>query len=121
MIGKWKVKRIGLWSAMKIGGCVSCVFGFVTGVFLGLIFAFFWSLISMMLSEHIHGFGFGGLIIFPVLCTGIFGFTGSFLSLVFAVIYNLSAGLFGGIEMEMEADRTDYISEGYSAKLHESM
>jgi len=56
-----------------------------------------------------------------VLCTFFFGFMGSILSLVFAVVYNLSAGLFGGIELEMEAERVNYYSEEYSAKLHEAI
>ncbi|MDP2983879.1 MAG: DUF3566 domain-containing protein [Candidatus Latescibacter sp.] len=121
MVKKWKVRRIGLWSAMKIGGSISCVFGFAAGVFLGLVFAFFSSLIAMMLSEHNPAYGFGGLIIFPVICTLFFGFMGIILSLVFALFYNLSAALFGGIELEMEAERVNYHPEEYSSKLHEAI
>ncbi len=123
MTKKWKIRRIGLWSAVKIGGSISCVFGFAAGVFLGLMFAFFSSLIYMMLSEHSSGFGlgFGGLIVFPMVCTFFFGFMGSILSLIFALFYNLSAALFGGIELEMEAEQVNYYPEEFSSKLHEAI
>jgi hypothetical protein len=121
MIKKWKVRRIGLWYAMKIGGSISCIFGFLAGVFLGLAFAFFASLISMMVSDHGSSFGFGGLIIFPVICTFFFGFMGMIFSLIFALFYNLSAALFGGIELEMEAERVQAYPEEFSSKLHEAI
>jgi hypothetical protein len=121
MTKKWKVRRISLWSAVKIGGIISCAVGFSAGVFLGLMFAFFASLISMMISDHGSSLGFGGLVVFPVLCTFFFGFMGAFFSLLLALFYNLSAAVFGGIELEMEAERVNPYPDEFASKLHEAI
>ena len=79
---KWQLKRIGLWSAVKIGGIVSAVLGFILGTIWGFIMAFFSSLLSTMFSMNTMGIGFSWLILFPLLFTCIYGFLGIIFSLL---------------------------------------
>lgn len=74
---------------------------------LGLLFGAIFSLIGMAgltsaLSDTEGGhffaalFGVGAIIVMPI-CYGIFGFIGSF---IFAALFNIAAGMTGGIEVE---------------------
>jgi len=102
MQAKWKLKRIGILSAMKIAGALSGVIGFVLGTVWGLMIIFFSSLMSMAMSSHVSGFGFSALIIFPILFTIFYSLLGAFIAFLFVVLYNLAAGIWGGIDLEVE-------------------
>ena len=108
MHARWKLKRIGIWSAMKIGSVISCVFGFITGFIWAVIIVFFSSLISMMMSDQPSGFGFAALLFFPILFAVFYCFLGAVGTFLFVLLYNLAAGLFGGLDMEID---TIYESE----------
>jgi len=102
MHARWKLKRIGILSAVKIGGVISCVFGFITGFICAVIVVFFSSVVSMMMSGQPSGPGFTALIFIPVLFTVFFGFLGAFGTFLYVLLYNLAAGLLGGIDLEID-------------------
>ncbi|MBN1295038.1 MAG: hypothetical protein JXB48_24595 [Candidatus Latescibacteria bacterium] len=103
MITQWKLKRIGIWSAIKIGSAVSCVLGFLLGFIWAIIIVFFSSLISIMTSSKLPGFGIPALIIFPIFFSLIYAVLGALGTFLLTLLYNLSAGIFGGIELEIES------------------
>ena len=102
MTKKMKLKRIGLLSAVKIGGIVSAVMGFVIGTIWGVSFAFFSSLMGAVFSADTSGFGLAWLIISPIISTLLYGVLGTLFSFLGALVYNIAAGLFGGIEYETD-------------------
>ncbi len=102
MTKKVKLKRIGLLSAVKIGGIVSAVMGFAVGTVWGIGLAFFSSIIGAAFSMDTSGFGIAWLIISPVMTTLLYGCIGVFFSFLGALVYNIAAGLLGGIELEAE-------------------
>ena len=102
MMKRWKVARVGLWSAVKIGCAVSCAVGFLIGLFWGVVFAFFSSLVAMAVSGRDTGIGIVAMAVLPVFCTVLFGAFGAGASFLLALVYNIIAGAFGGLEMEIE-------------------
>ncbi len=96
-----KVKKIGVTSLAVIQGII--------GVFIGIIAALFFNLMmggmnalsefsGMPDSFPVMNFGFLGLIIFPIM----YGVLGFIAGLILGLLYNLAAGLFGGIELELQ-------------------
>jgi hypothetical protein len=94
-----ELKRIGMLSLGKILGVI---YGFF-----GLIFGALFSLISLMGVAFGGGsedavfalfFGVGAIVILPVFY-GVCGFLGGLLT---AGIYNLAAGLFGGLVLDLQ-------------------
>jgi hypothetical protein len=94
------LKRIGVLSCGKLMGTLYAV--------MGLIFGAIMSLASAFGAAVAHGnqgadaipnvvFGIGSVVIFPILY-GIIGFVGG---LITSSIYNLVAGIMGGLELEM--------------------
>ena len=102
---RWELKRIGLWSAVKIGGTVSAVLGFILGIVWGVVMAFFSSLMGTVFSMNTAGIGFSWLVVLPLLFTCIYGFLGIIFSFLFALLYNLASGILGGVQLEMDDER----------------
>lgn len=96
------LKRVGPLSIAKVLGLLYAVLGLVFGAFLAL----FGSLGAMAGEERMSGiyglfFGVGALFFMPVL----YGGMGFVFGLVGAALYNLTAGMVGGIEVELEPSR----------------
>lgn len=102
MHARWKLKRIGILSAVKIGGAISCFFGFITGLICAIIVVFFSSVVSMMLSEQPSGPGFATFLLLPALFTVFYGFLGAFGTFLYVLLFNLASGLLGGIDLEID-------------------
>ena len=101
MYKQWRIKRISLSTAVKIGGAVSCVMGFIIGAVACFVMAFFSSLIGNVLSENTVRLGFAMLVISPFLFAFICGFLGIAFSFLFALLYNLTSGILGGVKIEV--------------------
>lgn len=95
------IKRVGVLSIAKISGIMYAAMGLLGGIFL-----FFFSLIATSLPlagrEFPAGisfiFGVGGIIFLPLF----YGFMGFILGAFSAWIYNVIAGITGGIELDIE-------------------
>ena len=99
------IRRVGVWSAARLYGGICAV--------MGLVFGAIFALASMLggmagaMSEPGSGFASGGLgilfgagaIILLPLFYGVLGLIGGAIG---AALYNLFAGMFGGIELETE-------------------
>ncbi len=97
-----KFKRIGILSAIKIGCSVSIVLGFILGIAWGMVFVFFSSAIALALDRPVPGIGIAALVIMPVVGAMVYGFLGTVFSFLFTLIFNLAAGILGGLEVEIE-------------------
>jgi hypothetical protein len=93
------IKRIGPVSCAKITGTLYAILGIVLGAIFSLA-----SLVGAFASDLSGGaglgaiIGVGAIIAFPVLYGGI-GFVAT---LIVAWLYNVIAGLVGGIEMDLQ-------------------
>ena len=98
MRGKTTLKRLDPLSTAKVLGVAYALFGLLFGV----MFALF-GVVAAATQANGIGAGIGlifvGLIFYPI-GAAISGFVGG---LILAVVYNLTASLFGGIEMEWES------------------
>lgn len=99
------IRRVGVWSVARLYGGISGTMGLI----IGAIFAVVATLGGMAGAMRDSGsgfatgglgalFGIGAIIIVPI-CYGVIGLVGGAIG---AALYNLFAGMFGGIEMEVE-------------------
>jgi hypothetical protein len=99
------VRHIGVWSVSRLYGALSAAMGLL----IGACFALVTTLGGMLGQTRGSGslftgggagamFGIGAIILFPVLY-GVLGLVGGAIG---AALYNLFAGMFGGIELETE-------------------
>jgi hypothetical protein len=101
------IRRFNVFSVAKIQGFLGFVIGLLIGVIYGFFFMIFGAAISSLApqadSQAMGGVGAVviGLVIMiavPVLY-GIFGFIGGAIG---ALVYNLAAGVVGGVKFELE-------------------
>jgi hypothetical protein len=99
------LRRIGVWSAARLYGGICATMGLIIGAIVALA-ALAGGMVGAMEGGD-SGFGswvfgamagVGAIIVLPLLY-GVFGLIGGALG---AVLYNLFAGLFGGIEVELQ-------------------
>ncbi len=98
-----RIKRIRIFSAAKIVGFLYALIGLLTGGLLNIVLP---TLIQSSAEIPPELFGqptiqllaIGGIVILPIL----YWIIGAIVGILFALIYNLSAGWFGGLEIEYE-------------------
>ena len=99
------IRRIGVWSVARLYGGISATMGLVFGA----IFALVAGLGGMAGGFRDSGsggmsgvlgamFGVGAIVILPLF----YGVLGVVMGAIGAALYNLFAGMFGGIELETE-------------------
>lgn len=92
------VRRFGVLSVAKIMGVLYALIGLIVGAFISLfalVGAAFLSSNSGMGGGSVL-FGVGAIILLPILY-GVMGFIGGIIT---AALYNLLAGMIGGVEIE---------------------
>lgn len=93
------VRRVSPLSLAKVAGVLYAILGLVIGGIFSLI-----SLVaSSMIQDQDAGplgaiFGVGAIIILPIF----YGVLGFIMSLIMAALYNLVAGMVGGIEVDLQ-------------------
>jgi len=102
------IRRLGVWSVARLyGGIMGCV-GLIAGIVFALI-ATLGGVAGAMNPDTAKGagvaigglgalFGVGAIILLPI-CYGILGLVSGAIG---AALYNLFAGMFGGIEVEVQ-------------------
>jgi hypothetical protein len=99
------IRHVGVWSVSRLYGALSAAFGLLMGVCFALV-AMLGGMAGAMRdsgtgigsSGPFAVFGVGAIILFP-LFYGLLGLLGGAIG---AVLYNLFAGMLGGIELETE-------------------
>jgi hypothetical protein len=101
-MAKSVIRRLGVLSVAKLQGTLYALLGLLVGAVFAVFSLFGAALGSSMGSDHqgsIFGaaLGVGAIVIFPVF----YGLLGFVVGLVVAALYNLVAGLTGGVEIEL--------------------
>lgn len=98
----FKLKRVGILSVALFGAAAGAAMGLLAGLMM-VLFSGFAAAIGQGAggpnAAQLVGTGLGMLIMAPLLY-GVFGFFGG---LINAILYNLVAGMTGGIEIDLEA------------------
>jgi hypothetical protein len=93
--------RVGVLSAGKVLGIVYALLGFIVGGFVALV-SMFGGAVNMAQNGNnavpFAGAGVMAIVMLPIIY-GILGFLGGIIS---AAIYNVVAGMVGGLEFELE-------------------
>jgi hypothetical protein len=94
------IRRVGVWSVARMYGAITAAIG----LFIGLFFALF-SVVGAGLAQDpampgwiMPMFGAGAVVFLPLL----YGLMGLVSGAIGAVIYNVFAGIVGGVSIEVE-------------------
>ncbi len=107
------IRRFGVLSVAKIYGLLCFILGLIIGVIYGLFLILFGAAMSAMApggNEALAGgvstvvLGIFMMIGFPIMY-GLMGFIAGAIS---AVIYNIAAGMIGGIKFDLEGVQQEY-------------
>lgn len=103
---KFELKRIGVWSAIKVAFLLSLVLGFAMGILYALMIMMFLAAPMSQMPDDIpamSGVFFGGImLIFMPIFTAIFAaIFNTIAAALGAVIYNFVVRMIGGVEFEM--------------------
>ena len=100
------VRRIGVWSAARLYGGLSAVMGLIFGAIVAIV-----ALAGGMAGAADAGgpglpsgllgamFGVGAIVVLPIF----YGVLGIIMGALTAALYNVFAGLFGGIELDIQS------------------
>jgi hypothetical protein len=106
------IRRLGVFSVAKIEGLLLFVMGLIIGVIYGLVFMIFGAAITSLAPSGDQAMGGVGSIIAGIVIMiavpifyGVLGFIGGAIG---ALIYNLAAGVVGGIKIELEGVTPEY-------------
>jgi hypothetical protein len=94
------IKRIGPLSAAKVSFVLYAFIGLIVGAFVALIGMMGFALGDAGSTGPFLGMalGVGAIIVMPVF----YGVIGFLVALISAAIYNLAAGIVGGVELELQ-------------------
>ncbi|MBP7460322.1 MAG: hypothetical protein KBA26_03460 [Candidatus Delongbacteria bacterium] len=96
-----KIRRLGVLSVAKLYGILTGLIGLLAGVMLAIVGSVMKNLSPSL--GMISDFGMAAVIVMPI----IYGLIGFIVGAVIAWIYNLLAGLIGGIEVDLEDPPTE--------------
>jgi hypothetical protein len=101
------IRRVGVWSVARLYGGIMGVFGLIAGLFFAaaaMLGGFAGAANSSNASSGLAAsglgalFGVGAIVLLPI-CYGLLGLISGSIG---AALYNLFAGMFGGIELEVQ-------------------
>src|SRR3954464_10651686 len=106
------VRRIGVFSLAKIQALLMFVMGIIIGVIYGLIFMLFGAAMSSVAggSDLVIG-GVSSIVVGLLMMIGIpifYGVLGFIVGTISGFIYNIAAGVVGGIKLELESTAVPY-------------
>jgi hypothetical protein len=105
------IRRFGVLSVAKMNGILWLVFGLIIGVLYGLFFIIFGAAMSSFAPE---GQGIGATesvvvgIVFMIAIPATYGVMGLIAGAIGALVYNILAGIIGGIKFEIEGVQQAY-------------
>ena len=102
----YQIRRINVWSVMKVAFVVFAILGLIIGFFYAIFFAFLGQMMEFAAPGEfgrMTGFFSGVMGIFTAFFLALFyAVIGSLMSAFFVAIYNLLARTVGGIELHLE-------------------
>lgn len=103
----WKIRRIGIRSAMKVGAVISCGAGFIIGTVLSVFFGFFVSALSSVAGVKPPSMSPALVILLPFVAALFYTVLGTALTFLVTLLFNIAAGATDGIEIEIDMDLRD--------------
>lgn len=97
--------RVGVWSAAKIAGVLYAAMGLILGSIFALISVLGAGMASVMETSDAPPawfgavFGIGAIVLFPIF----YGVMGVVTGAISAALYNVFAGVVGGLQLEMRS------------------
>lgn len=105
------IRRFGVLSVAKMNGILWLVFGLIVGVLYGLFFMIFGAAMSSFAPEG-QGMGATGSVvvglIFMIAMPATYGVIGLIAGAIGALVYNVLAGIIGGVKFEIEGVQQAY-------------
>jgi len=103
---KYELKRIGIWSAIKIGFLIWGLLGFLFGIYMALMMPVLITMLGSLgtFPGDLDAVTPVALIFLPFMYSFMSAVVGSILSAIVAGFYNLISRLMGGIEVDLEGD-----------------
>jgi hypothetical protein len=95
------VRRVGVWSVARIYGAMTASFGLIAGLCLALLSTVSAGLLSQsndMPSWLGPMFGVGAIVFLPIF----YGVIGLVVGAISGALYNLFAGMVGGVELDIQ-------------------
>jgi predicted membrane-bound spermidine synthase len=105
----YELKKIDLWSAIKVSFVINAVIGLVIGFLIGLVFAFIVSFVGQMVPSDTPElanlpFGaLGGFFVGMIYAMILAIFNGIILTSIVVILYNLFSGWLGGVRIDCRA------------------
>ena len=103
---KYEIKRIGVWSTIKVGFLIWGLIGFLFGIYMALMMPMLISIMGSLgtFPGDADELGPIALIFLPFMYSFMAAVGGTILSTIVAGFYNLICRLIGGIELDLEGD-----------------
>ena len=107
------IRRFGVLSVAKMYGLVSFIFGLIIGVIYGLFFMIFGAAMSALTprgSDATAG-GVSSVVIGLMMMIGLplfYGLIGMIAGAIGALVYNILAGVVGGVQFDLEGVHQEY-------------
>ena len=106
------IRRFGVLSVAKIYGLLMFIFGVIIGVIYGLFFIIFGAAMSAMgPGRDAAAGGISSVVMGIAMMIGVpifYGILGFIMGAIGALIYNVVAGIIGGVKFELEGVQDEY-------------
>ena len=102
--GALRIRRIEPWPFVRTTAIITSLIGFAAGFVLGALCAVVIAAVGLMLSLDIVLYGVTAFVVLPIAGAVLYGLVGIGLSSLIVLLYNLTAGLFGGIRLECDEE-----------------
>ncbi len=105
---RYELKTIPFWPVLKVGFFVNLVVGLLVGILYAMFLIPFVALMSSIPAFESGGFDFGGaplglmMFIMPIISALTWAFFGTVFLVIVVLVYNLTAKLVGGLELNLE-------------------
>lgn len=103
---KYELKRIRVWSAIKIGFFLWGLLGFIGGVYMAMMMPLLMQFMESFgpMPDDMGSFGPLALIFLPILYSLMAAVIGTIITAIAAGFYNLISSLMGGLEVTLEGE-----------------
>jgi len=106
------VRRVGVFSLAKIQALLTFVIGLIIGVIYGLVFMLFGAAMSSLSrgDDRVMG-GVSSVIVGLLIMIGVpifYGVLGFIFGCITGLVYNVAAGVVGGLKLELESTAVPY-------------
>jgi len=103
---KFELKRISVWSTIKIGFFLWGLIGFLAGIYTALMLPFISSMMGSLGSTMggMDDLGVIALFLFPIMYSIMAAVMGTILTIILTGFFNLLCRFLGGIELELESE-----------------